>query len=700
MFTNSGYGENFQNLLDSFEKEIIKSPGYIPIEDLIEMEKKMYNLNKNRLKIAVMHHNLSSVPSDGLESFDAISNAGIIKEFLIKHGFDLVLHGHSHDVHFSYERFLLQETMRGMFILGGDALGVKKNAPFLEIKIYDTNKAHSNKIPACRFAVNTVNYQYTGYRVEPQPLFKEILDNKLNITVRGIIAKMGDFDTSSLSFRERTNLLRDVRGILSPLNKLEDELSYWGEKSDDWIRNFHYHLDRYHRIYAVDYYDRSSLNVSKFNKYIRRQYDKRYKDLSTNNDHTFSFTRSVSKAISQTGWQPDPTRWNNFEKREVEKNNLKELEIVRILIRPEAKQNDREMLENLDFDHRNFAIPLFILEEKNISKDESDFIIGYDDKGNIISCWAFIDGEGKVCEVNPRDGLKFDKIFEKLLAHHSLKTVHEFFENGTMIKSSKHRKIFADNYDKTRRPSNKILEVLRGHLHPNQKKIGLDIGCGTGNYTIPFIKEFHEVTGLDISKEMLDKAKEKTTSKKVKWMEKDVMDAGLKPKYYDAVWLISTLHYFKGERQKSLFQEIYRILKPGGVMVADNAFKEQLDSLWLTKFFPSLKDRYVDSCLSIEMYRRWLKEIGFQNIKIEFIEYDSTDNDAGLRIGQKKPELYLDEKTRNGIPAFYEMNQNELKSGLEELENAINDGSIKQIIENYKNPPSIDGYEGFIIAIR
>lgn len=131
-----------------------------------------------------------------------------------------------------------------------------------------------------------------------------------------------------------------------------------------------------------------------------------------------------------------------------------------------------------------------------------------------------------------------------------------------MIKDPDEAKAFAENYGKSRGTSPMLLGELKQSLNPGLDKIGLDIGCGTGNYTIPFINDFGKVYGLDIDKWMLAIAKKK--SNKVEWIEKNALKTGLDNESCNAVWLISTLHYFSEERQDLLFREIYRILKLGG----------------------------------------------------------------------------------------------------------------------------------------
>ncbi|MGP4078514.1 class I SAM-dependent methyltransferase [Pseudalkalibacillus sp. R45] len=62
------------------------------------------------------------------------------------------------------------------------------------------------------------------------------------------------------------------------------------------------------------------------------------------------------------------------------------------------------------------------------------------------------------------------------------------------------------NYDTTRKADSEITRRLRNHLQvPNGSKV-LDIACGTGNYTVALENTGLNMTGCDLSYEMLQQA--------------------------------------------------------------------------------------------------------------------------------------------------------------------------------------------------
>ena len=72
-------------------------------------------------------------------------------------------------------------------------------------------------------------------------------------------------------------------------------------------------------------------------------------------------------------------------------------------------------------------------------------------------------------------------------------------------------------------------------------KNGLEVGCGTGRWTIPVARETGaEMTGLDMSRSMLEMARRKSTD--VRWVEGDAQDLPFDPGTFDTVTMAYALH--------------------------------------------------------------------------------------------------------------------------------------------------------------
>lgn len=56
----------------------------------------------------------------------------------------------------------------------------------------------------------------------------------------------------------------------------------------------------------------------------------------------------------------------------------------------------------------------------------------------------------------------------------------------------------------------------------------LDVGCGTGKVTVPFIEKGYHIIGVDIHEGMLAEAKSKSVSfKKAKWLQQDCLQLNI-----------------------------------------------------------------------------------------------------------------------------------------------------------------------------
>jgi ubiquinone/menaquinone biosynthesis C-methylase UbiE len=102
-----------------------------------------------------------------------------------------------------------------------------------------------------------------------------------------------------------------------------------------------------------------------------------------------------------------------------------------------------------------------------------------------------------------------------------------------------------------------------------QAKHILDLGCGQGNDSIRLSRSGLQVTGIDLSENAINSARERAKSEnlKINFRQMD-MTMGLKfeDSSFDAVLANLSLHYFAKAQTKFILQEISRILESNGVL--------------------------------------------------------------------------------------------------------------------------------------
>ncbi|HYH43223.1 MAG TPA: methyltransferase domain-containing protein [Burkholderiales bacterium] len=507
--------------------------------------------------------------------------------------------------------------------------------------------------------------------------------------------------------RDRDHVLEAVTKTVAPLRKMQQRLQDWGERANDWINDFHTGLKDYVLIFATDVMERSSIGSPRFERYLRMQYAAKLRSLEKGSPTTVprECSKSLIDAIHRTGWKTSAL----LELRKYAPGDLAcaGLQIVRILIRPMTVLDDweKDALQVIDFDHQLYGIPLFVVDAERLDAEEiSDFAIGFGRNGKFKKCYEFVEEVGAVVGQPLKRSDQLTKIFLKMLDDPTLKTVGEYL-GYVMIQDPEKSVEFAAEYDSRRQPSGQIIDFISDRLGEKLAgQSGLDVGCGTGNYTFPFAGRFESVTGLDINEKLLEIARAKAQKKStgnVYFERADAVSTPFGDRTFDAVWSVSTMHYLRGRRQYSFLEECFRILKQRGMLILDiGEFLDQHPSLWACEYFPSLRQRYKDSLFTAQHYAEWLGKIGFSSIQCVPLAYKAGEDDLFIRAGQHNPDLYLSDEFTKANPAFWEMPKSEVLSGQEKIRMDKESGELSRVISRCEHEASMPGDFGFIVAMR
>lgn len=97
----------------------------------------------------------------------------------------------------------------------------------------------------------------------------------------------------------------------------------------------------------------------------------------------------------------------------------------------------------------------------------------------------------------------------------------------------------------------------------------LDIGCGTGLEFSSLYERFPdvEITGVDLSQDMLDKLRNKYSGKNIRLIQADYFQYPFEPEKYDAALSFETLHHFPYAKKQKIFEKLFRTLKQGGYYI-------------------------------------------------------------------------------------------------------------------------------------
>ncbi len=105
------------------------------------------------------------------------------------------------------------------------------------------------------------------------------------------------------------------------------------------------------------------------------------------------------------------------------------------------------------------------------------------------------------------------------------------------------------------------IEILNSFFINRKDERVLDLACGTGRLT------HYATDGLDVSPNMIAEAKQKHPNKVFSIASADQQPFNTKS--FDVVYSFHAFMHFDQVFTERVFQEVYRVLKPGGVFIFD-----------------------------------------------------------------------------------------------------------------------------------
>jgi SAM-dependent methyltransferase len=127
---------------------------------------------------------------------------------------------------------------------------------------------------------------------------------------------------------------------------------------------------------------------------------------------------------------------------------------------------------------------------------------------------------------------------------------------------------------------------------PTGKSV-LDLCCGPGRFAIALAKKGFAVTGVDSTTYLLDKARRKAQSArlKIEWVHKDMRDF-VRPRSFALVLsMFTSFGYFDNKQEdRTVLENMYTSLRPGGVVLLELLGKERLAKIFQSPITTILPD--------------------------------------------------------------------------------------------------------------
>jgi trans-aconitate methyltransferase len=211
------------------------------------------------------------------------------------------------------------------------------------------------------------------------------------------------------------------------------------------------------------------------------------------------------------------------------------------------------------------------------------------------------------------------------------------------------------------------LDILLRLISKSQPIVNnfIDLGCGDGILAHTILTQYPDAQGLllDYSSSMIGAAKSRMTAfQNQRIIQCDLSNGNWKDNIKDKPELVVSgyaIHHLKNGRKYELFEEIFEILRPGGIFVnvehvaSATTFGTSLfDELMVDTLYAKLKeegreksksdlmkehlnrpDQYDNILIPVTVQCDWLKEIGFIDVDCFFKCFE-----LAIYAGIKRPE--------------------------------------------------------------
>jgi ubiquinone/menaquinone biosynthesis C-methylase UbiE len=246
----------------------------------------------------------------------------------------------------------------------------------------------------------------------------------------------------------------------------------------------------------------------------------------------------------------------------------------------------------------------------------------------------------------------------------------------------------SQKYDETRAPLG--LNIAIGSMalldKPLCEQALLDIGCGTGTFLKIIKEKVGSVSGLEYNDGMIGKARE-LLGDNCKLVQGSADKLPFPDASFDVCTMNQVHHHFPNTDNYAFtlrsFQEIHRVLKPGGIFVLNASTPEQQrDAFWWLSLFPKASEAQCARFPSLDILK--------QHFKTAKLDLSADSVVVPLERSLMADDKYLTHGVKSAFMPWYRdgdsswsmaENFGELEPGLKKLQGMIDAGTADYWLE-------------------
>lgn len=158
----------------------------------------------------------------------------------------------------------------------------------------------------------------------------------------------------------------------------------------------------------------------------------------------------------------------------------------------------------------------------------------------------------------------------------------------------------------------------------------LDLACGYGRIAIPLAQHGYRVTGLDLSKQLLDRGKSDTSAAgvQIRFIHSDMREIPFEDEFDAVINIFTSFGYLETEHEDlKVLREVHKALKSGGLFLLDFISREWV----MRQYRPHMIDRLPDGAVALhEGQFDFLTSRN--NVKVTIIEPDGQRQESSHSV--------------------------------------------------------------------